>query len=169
MCWVAAAAAARMIGALRRKRSLLTQNWSNSARSAACAKATYSARLRSLFSRRLKRIASSDNGLGFDLDQVAIADQPRLHQRVRRANGPKALAVHAGHRLPIIQAADIDARAHHVAQGAAQLEQGRLDLVQDETGLRRRVASADEALRSGGGGARDQDAVSHAHRPGIAG
>src|SRR5687768_8461868 len=98
---VAPATAARITGALRRNRSLLTQNWSKPAASAACASATYSGSVRSLFRRRLKRIAGLDQRLGLDLDQVLLADQLRLHQRIGRANRAEALAMHARHRLPV--------------------------------------------------------------------
>src|SRR6476619_5528138 len=91
---VAPATAARITGALRRNRSLLTQNWSKPAASAACASARYSGSFRSLFRRRLKRITGPDLCLGLDLDQVFLAYQLRLYQRVRRPDGAEALAVH---------------------------------------------------------------------------
>src|SRR5215207_8465562 len=111
---VAPATAAKITGALRRNRSLLTQNWSKLAASAACAKARYSGSLRSLLSRRLKRIASPDLRLGLDLHQVLVADKLSLHERIRRPDRAKALAMHARHRLPIGDVAYIHARAHHV-------------------------------------------------------
>src|SRR5215216_3832528 len=98
---VAPATAARITGALRRNKSLLTQNWSKPASSAARASARYSGSVRSLFRRRLKRIAGPDLRLGLDLDQILLADQLRLHQCVGRADRAEALAMYARHRLPI--------------------------------------------------------------------
>src|SRR5258708_3979152 len=138
-----------MIGELRRKRSWLTQNWSNSARSAVCARATYSGKVKSLFRRRLKRIAGSDDSLGFNLDQVALAHQPGLDQGVRRADRAEALTMHARDGFPVGEIADIHARAHDIAQGAAKLADGSLDLVQNEARLRGRVARADDPVRPG--------------------
>src|SRR4051812_42197035 len=92
---VAPATAARITGALRRNRSLLTQNCSKPTSSAACASATYSGSVRSLFRRRLKRIAGPNHRLGLDLHQILLAHQLRLHQRIGRADRAEALAMHA--------------------------------------------------------------------------
>src|SRR5258706_3165717 len=132
---VAPATAARITGALRRNRSLLTQNWSKPTSSAACASATYSGSVRSLFSRRLKRIAGPNLRLGLDFNQILIADQLRLHQRVGRPDRAKALAMHARHRLPIGDTAHIHARPHDIAQRSAQLADRRLDLIDNTARL----------------------------------
>src|SRR5215212_472420 len=107
---VAPATAARITGALRRNRSLLTQNWSKPAASAVCASARYSGNVRSLFRRRLKRIAGPDQRLGLDLHQILFADQLRLHQRIGRTDRAEALAMHARHSLPVTDIAHVHAR-----------------------------------------------------------
>src|SRR5687768_7259098 len=98
---VALPMADRITGALRKKRSLLTQNWSKPAASAACARATYSGRVRSLLTRMLKRIAGADHRFGFDFDEVLIADQVCLHHDVGGAYASKACAVHTGDGVPV--------------------------------------------------------------------
>src|SRR4029077_6759517 len=106
--------AVRRTGALRRKRSWLSQNWSKPYFSAACARARYSGRVRALLRRRLKRIPRTDNGFGFDFDEVVGSDEARFNQCVGRTDAAKALAVDTGDDFPVRNVADKDARTDDI-------------------------------------------------------
>ena len=108
----------------------------------------------------------SNDGFRFHLHQVLVSDQVRLHQGVRGQDARKALAMGAGHGLPVGHVPHEDPGAHHVLEPPAERLQRALDLVDDEVQLgrrrrgRRRPGRRWVAVVPG-----DRDAVAAATRP----
>src|SRR5690242_14264623 len=74
--------------------------------------------------------------LRLDLDEVLVAHQLGGDQRVGGLDAAEALAVRAGHGLPVIEASDEDPRADDVVEPGAERLQRALDLVDREVSLR---------------------------------
>ena len=78
-------------------------------------------------------------------------------------------AMHARDRLPLLDVAQIDARAHDILEAAAERAKARGDLVEDVDRLPARVALADDlAAAVGRRRAADQDAVADPDRAAVA-
>ena len=80
--------------------------------------------------------------LGFHLNQVFVADEPRLDERVRRSDIPKPFAVDASHGFPVLYSIHIHSGSHDVLQPRTQRLQRALDLVDHEVGLCCRIRSS---------------------------
>ena len=82
--------------------------------------------------------------VGFDLDEVLVADQRRGDERVGGQDRAETRAVGPGHGLPVGDVLHEHARAHDVRERRAERLQRAFDLVDREVRLR----GGDRARRS---------------------
>jgi hypothetical protein len=110
----------------------------------------------------LDGIGRADDGFGFDFNEIVRSNEARLDEGVGGTNVAKAFAVDASDGFPVGNVADKDAGANDIVQGAAKLDDGAFDFVNDETRLGGGIAFADKGAAIGGGCARDMDVVANA-------
>lgn len=113
-------------------------------------------------------ISRADDGFSFDFDEVLGGDEACLDKGVGGTDAAKAFAMDAGDSFPVGDVADKDAGADDIVEGAAKLDDGAFDFVNDETRLGGGIAFADEGAAIGGGGAGDMDVVTDADSARVA-
>jgi CubicO group peptidase (beta-lactamase class C family) len=69
----------------------------------------------------------SDHGLRLDLDTPARIEKPGHDAGRRRTRGTERLTVCPPDRLDVLRSGDVDARAHHVLEARACVDEGALD------------------------------------------